>query len=167
VWTLAAAAVILAAYAATPLGSSLIGRGGPPDMAAYSAETPLGAAAWLREHPPRGQVFNTYEYGDYLLWAGPAGLRVFVASHAHLVPADAWQDYLRVINLAEGWQRVLDRYGVEVVVVSSTSSLADALRARDEWPLAYEDPRSVIFMRRGAAPDSKSRWPRGGAAKRE
>ncbi len=115
-----------------------------------SPQTPLAATAYLNAHPPRGQIFNTYEWGDYLIWAGPKGLRVFVASHAHLIPRDVWQDYLRVITLRSGWEKILDRYGVELAVLDpdQQADLVDALRDSPDWSIAQEDDRSVIFVRR-------------------
>jgi hypothetical protein len=116
----------------------------------FSAPTPVQAAEYLVENPPRGQIFNTLEWGDYLLWAGPPGLDVFVASHIHLVPRSVWQDYVRIITLDDGWQKILERYRINTAIVDDDqhAALADALRADPAWSVAYEDARGLIFVRR-------------------
>jgi hypothetical protein len=111
--------------------------------------TPIDAVAWLHQHPPQGQVFNTYEWGDYLLWAGPPDLRVFVASHAHLVPRGVWTDYMRVSETFTGWEAALDRYDVTTVIVDrrGRAVLVTLLRRDADWDVVYEDPIAVIFSR--------------------
>jgi hypothetical protein len=116
----------------------------------FSAQTPVAVAEYLVENPPRGQVFNTLEWGDYLLWAGPARLEVFVASHVHLIPRSVWQDCVRVITLDDGWQKILERYRINTAIVDDDqhAALADALRADPAWSVAYEDAQGLIFVRR-------------------
>jgi hypothetical protein len=156
-WTIATAAAALTCFFVTPIGTALI-HGPPADHAAAAQQlrqcasrlTPVDAVAWLNQHPPRGQVFNTYEWGDYLLWAGPPDLQVFVASHAHLVPRDVWIDYMRVSETFTGWEAALDRHGVNTVIVDrrGRAALVTFLRRDADWNVAYEDPIAVIFVRR-------------------
>lgn len=93
------------------------------------------------------------EWGDYLLWAGPPGLEVFAASHAHLLPPPVWQDYVRVITLDDVWQEILRQYRVNTVIVDDDqhAALADALRTDPEWSLAYKDETALVFVRRASA----------------
>jgi len=148
-WTLATVITVCGVAGVSPLGVALLNGSQPDARKSLSPQTPLAAADYLNAHPPQGQIFNTYEWGDYLLWAGPKGLRVFVASHAHLIPTEVWQDYLRVISLRSGWEKILDRYRVTVAVLDADQhgDLVDALRADDHWSLVFEDDRSAIFAR--------------------
>jgi hypothetical protein len=148
-WLALAAVTTCGIVACSPLGIALLHGARTDPGESLSPQTPLGATDYLNAHPPRGQIFNTYEWGDYLLWAGPKGLRVFVASHAHLVPTNVWQDYLSVITLRSGWQKILDRYGVNVAVLDPDQhdDLVDRLRSSSDWSLAYEDDRSTVFVR--------------------
>jgi hypothetical protein len=116
----------------------------------FSVQTPVEAAEYLVENPPRGQIFNTLEWGDYLLWAGPARLQVFAASHVHLIPRPAWQDYVRIITLDDGWQKILERYRINTAIVDDDrhAALADALREDAAWAVVYEDAQGLIFVRR-------------------
>ena len=117
---------------------------------AVSRFTPLGAVEFLKKNPPKGQVFNTYEWGDYLLWAGPKNMQIFAASHAHLIPTDVWDHYMQIINVESGWDNRLDRYGVNTVVVDHTyrSALINRLKQSEKWRVRYEDDVAVVFVRR-------------------
>jgi len=150
VWSVASIGLAWICFAYTPFGTTLLH--GQPERAhlSLSNQTPVTAAAYLNEHPPIGQIFNTYEWGDYLVWAGPADLKVFVASHAHLVPEEVWQDYLHVIHLTAGWENVLDRYSVNTIVIDHhrRESLIERIRQSDDWQLNYDDATAAIFTRR-------------------
>ena len=161
-WTFLAAVAIGGAAACSPLGVLLLQGRRPDPFESLSPQTPLGATDYLNAHPPDGQIFNTYEWGDYLLWAGPRGCAFFVASHAHLIPVPVWQDYIRVITLKSGWERILDRYGVSVAVLDAGqhAQLVDALCGKADWSVAYEDDRSAVFVRA-----QRFAWPMGGQKK--
>lgn len=118
-----------------------------------SRETPVAAVDWLREHPPAGLVFNVFEWGDYLLWAGPADVKVFVTSQAHLVPSEIWRDYMSVINQSSGSSDVFDRYDVQTLLLDKAEhdGLIYSLRENKQWKRSYEDELAVIFTRQAAA----------------
>ncbi len=115
-----------------------------------SVNTPVEATKYLVEHPPQGLVFNTYEWGDYLVWAGPQDMQVMVTSHAHLVPHEVWDDYMGMIEMRSGWDSMLDRYGVNTVVLDKQyrSGMIDRFRQTEDWRRVYEDDRAAIFERR-------------------
>jgi hypothetical protein len=143
-------------FAFTPFGNTLL-HGQPKDpkvaaarhQKALSRLTPLGITDHLNAEPPVGQVFNTYEWGDYLTWAGPNGMQLFLNSHAHLVPREVWQDYM-AISAASNWEAKFDNYSVNTVVVDQQdrSALIRALKSKkDVWELSYEDGIGAVFRR--------------------
>ena len=144
-------------FAFTPFGVTLL-HGQPKDpqvlakryQKAVSQLTPLGVTAHLNEEPPVGQVFNIYEWGDYLTWAGPKGMQVFVNSHAHLVPTEVWKDYLLISSAGGNWEQKLDQYSVNTVVVdvAQRAALIKALALKkDVWELTYEDGVGAVYRR--------------------
>jgi hypothetical protein len=149
VWTGVVCIAVFSALVASPLGRSLA-AGKLEVRDSVSSFTPVSATDYLREHPPDGLVFNTYEWGDYLLWAGPPGLQAFVNSHAHLIPPDDWRDYLRILRQEAGWRELLDRYDVNTVVVDplNRGALIASLRADPAWRVDFEDRVAVILTRR-------------------
>jgi len=144
--------------AITPL-ASVVRSGLPDDPKVAEATlrrnvsllTPINAVNYLNEYPPVGQVFNTYEWGDYLLWAGPKNIEVFTASHAHLIPEEVWNDSLLIQSGASNWHSKLDRYGVNTIIVDQQrrGDFIGALEAKsDIWDKAYADNVSAVFKRR-------------------
>lgn len=145
-------------FFSSPFGITLLR--GQPEQARQRADqlarstsphTPLGAVGHLHEHPPVGLVYNTYEWGDFLLFAGPRDIEVFTNSHAHLIPRQVWLDGLAIHYARLGWQQRLDRYSVNTVVlnVHRNTHLVRALKRADQtWEIAYQDHLAIIFRRR-------------------
>ena len=152
-WTAITCGIAWIFFAWTPFGMTFL-HGKTPELSkSVSRQTPLGAVDWLKQHPPSGLIFNPYEWGDFLVWAGPENLKVFVTSHAHLVPHEVWRDYLNVVNTGSNWEEVFDRYGVETIVadVSEHATLISKLKENSLWKRNYEDRLAVIFTRQTTA----------------
>jgi hypothetical protein len=89
-WSVVTGGLIWICFAYTPFGLTLLhGRPADPEAAAeqfrrsVSDQTPIDAVEYLKTKQLQGQLFNTYEWGDYLLWAGPENVRrVARASHS-------------------------------------------------------------------------------------
>lgn len=149
--TLFSTSFALTCFMLTPLGMALMLGRHEPTRKSVSSDTPVFAAEYLHLHPPDGPVFNTYEWGDYLQWAGPRDLPLFVNSHAHLIPREVWRDYMRVIELREGWEETLDRYGFTTIVIdrANRESLIQALGKNPKWKSPpVEQEGQVIFLRK-------------------
>ncbi len=145
-------------FAYTPFGGTVL-HGGPktPEEAqkrfekSVSRSTPLEAAKYLKQHPPQGQIYNTFDWGDYLLWAGPENLQVFAASHVHLIPEEVWEHYNAVSHGSSSWQAIMDRYSVNTIVLrpSRHPALVDRIKQETEkWKTAYESNTTIIFERK-------------------
>ncbi len=118
---------------------------------------PTGAAAYLAAmaNPPR-RLFNSYEWGGYLMLDAP-GVPIFIDGRAGTVYDDAvGRAYLTLLGAKRGWRRELDAYGIDAVLVVVGSPLASVLRSqRPPWRVAHIDPRSVLLFR----PDDQARTP--------
>lgn len=158
-WSVITAGILWICFAFTPFGGRLLhGNEGKLNLEKQvSRQTPLGVVEHLKKladqnRLPRGQMFNTYEWGDYLLWAGPPKLKVFLASHVHLVPREVWKDYITISEVASGWEEMLDRYGVNSIVVDEAThaGLIGTLRQSENWRQTYSDNVGAVFLRRKA-----------------
>lgn len=149
-WTVVTVGLIWICFAYSPLGVRII-HGKPPKFEkAVTTDTPRAVVKYLNEKKPQGQIFNTYEWGDFLQWAGPPGMKIFVNSHAHLVPREVWQAYMQISEVQAGWEEALDRYGVNTIVVDQQyrQALIKKLKESDKWKLDFEKA-NVDFERDG------------------
>jgi hypothetical protein len=149
-------AVLLAALLITGLA-----RGRFFQLRAALWQFPSGASDFLRSHAISQPMFNTYEYGGYLIWRLWPLERTFVDGRA--LNESVYQDYRRILYnggspnlLGPESQRLLDRYAVRVIVMNSFEYVTGAFYplalalgnpSNEDWKLVYEDPQSVVFMR--------------------
>ncbi len=110
---------------------------------------PVRAVEWLKNASPRppGPLYNSYNWGGYLIWALPDE-PVFADGRTD-VYGEFLLDYVKVMYVRPGWQDVLDRYGVRLVLTERDSFLAAMLATQPEWRLAYSDDQAMIYIRRG------------------
>lgn len=146
----------LAALLAVGIGAAMA-RGSFFQLRTADWKVPKGAADFLAAHHITGPMFNTYEYGGYLIWRGQ---RTFIDGRA--LSESVFQDYARILynhdasdGLPSG-EELLNRYGVQVIVMNTFEYatgpvylLAPALAdpAQTAWKLVYNDPQALVFMR--------------------
>lgn len=145
--TALAALAWAAAIVSSPLGQSAI-LGRPLDLATQvSARSPVAAAQFLRAHPPAGLVCNRYEWGDYLLWAGPPGIQLFVDSQVQVIPPAVWRDQLAITAGSPRSLARLVEYRVEVVLLDPQRQEPLArLLEQAGWTLTYVDPQQLVAI---------------------
>ncbi|MFO1019547.1 MAG: hypothetical protein U0903_02425 [Planctomycetales bacterium] len=149
-WSVAMLGLVWIGFAMSPLGVRLLHHRTPEFSKLVSEGTPIHAVEYLRKNPPQGQLFNTFEWGDYLLFAGPENLQVFCNSHAHLIPAEVWQSYLSIAHGSAQSTDLLDRYGVNAVIVDLArhDALISALKKNPDWEERYRDGLAIILIRK-------------------
>ena len=100
---------------------------------------PSGVAQALREQIATGsRVATPQTWTSWLEWAAPeAGY--LVDSRFELFPAEVWADYTLISEAGSGASASLDRWGVDVIVVSAGSAVPDG------WTVVYEDPDGSVL----------------------
>jgi hypothetical protein len=120
-----------------------------------------GAGAALLDHAPAGvtaslhdvlepgdRVFNPQLWGSWLEYRFPDA-PMFDDSRIEVFPTSVWHDYDRVSAAGDGWQGILDRWGIDVVVASRSqqASLISVIRSDPGWRLIHEDPDGLVLVR--------------------
>ena len=142
-----AAVLILMAVFAAARWQSLVRR-----QAATEAELfPQQAVEFLRSEGSSLRLLAYYDWGGYVIWKLYPRERVFVDGRADLYGDDLIDQFKTAVELRRGWQGVLDEWGVEAVLIPTSSPLAQALALQPHWVVRYRDPKATVFLRIGAA----------------
>ncbi len=107
---------------------------------------PVAAVEYLRDNPPSGNMFNSYNWGGYLMYALP-DVPVYVDGRTDLYGDAFLTSYLQAATGADGWRETLDAYDIGFTVIESESGLARALSDEPGWRLAYDDSMAAVFTR--------------------
>jgi len=115
---------------------------------AQQQTAPVRAVEWLKQNRLTGPMYNSYNWGGYLLWALPQE-PVFVDGRTDLYDDEFLREYVRVTFVRPDWQQVLDRYGVRLALTEHESFLATLLATQPDWRLVYSDDQAVLYAREG------------------
>ena len=113
----------------------------------YVQRVPVEAAAFLQDELPPGTLFNSYNWGGYLIWAAPSH-PVYVDSRADLMGDPLLLRFLSIYTAQPGWQEKLAQDQIDTIFVESGSPLALLLSDDSGWEPVYRDDLAVIFTRR-------------------
>ncbi len=113
--------------------------------AKIDATYPTEAIQWIKVNRPAGHLFNSYNWGGYLIWA----LRdypVFIDGRADLYGDEIIGEWWAIMAGGEMAQELLDEWGVNLILVEANWQGVNGL-SEYGWELLYQDEMSVIYGR--------------------
>ena len=140
-WTLLLLVVLAALVTATR-----------PLLPAYAAQEleeslPVDAVTFIEDNKLPRELFNSYNWGGYLIWRLHPHYPVFIDGRTDLYDDAFIRRYLRVALARDDWQDTLDEYGINVILIERDSDLTNLLRYVSEWVPVYADDLAVVFVR--------------------
>jgi len=108
---------------------------------------PVQAVDWLEQNPQDGKMFNQFVWGGYILYRMWPDEVVFIDGQTDFYGEALMREYIEVITLTDGWEKILERHDVSWMLIPRNEMLAQYLYTVDDWTVIYEDDTSVIFRR--------------------
>jgi hypothetical protein len=108
---------------------------------------PVAAVDALEGSAPEGPVFNEFTWGGYLLYRLWPEKQVFIDGQTDFYGEGLTREYLAVIDASPGWEEILDRYGVEWIILPPDRTVSPWLDQSAEWERQYEDETAVVWIR--------------------
>lgn len=92
------------------------------------------------------ELFHQNNWGGYILYSYP-DVRIFLDGHLDYFGEALVREYLGIRNLSPGWERQLDRYGINWALTMPTAPISQALDLSRDWDRIYEDEIAVVHVR--------------------
>jgi hypothetical protein len=104
--------------------------------------------ALQRVAEPGERLFNPETWGSWFELNLPRNPTA-VDSRIEVFPASVWRKYVQVSFGQEGWQTVLDRWDVDIVVaeVGEQRDLIPRILKDPGWRLVHRDDQGYVFIR--------------------
>lgn len=140
-------------FALSPSSQHVLGGSGRSPQQLYQEDTPLKLTEYLAKNPIKGPVFNPQHWGDWLIVEGGGAGKVLLSTMIHHVPQRVWQDALHIGNAGPGWERTLQKYGIETVILDKKHQplLATVIKRSPNWRVRYDDDRALVATWRETA----------------
>lgn len=112
-----------------------------------ASEFPAQAAAWVEAEGHSGPLYNSADWGSYLMWRLP-DLPVAIDGRLHLYGDQRAFRFHNTCNGIPGWEEDPDLAAARLVILRAQAPLGSLLRRDPRFQLAHEDPVAVVFVRR-------------------
>jgi len=108
---------------------------------------PVEAAQVIADRDIQEPIFCPDQWGGYLIYRLYPQTKVLVDDRHDLYGDQFLKDYLKIVFVQPGWNKLLDDKHVNWVLVQKNSSLGTILEQTPPWKLDHEDGTAVLFHR--------------------
>ena len=108
-------------------------------------ELPQKAVSWIIENHPQGRLFNSYNWGGYLIWTLPQ-YPVFIDGRADLYGDELMREWSDITTGTDKGLLLLDQWQIKIILLESQAPLIPKLSSLG-WQQVFKDEKSVIWTR--------------------
>ena len=107
---------------------------------------PKAAVDYIKlQHPPQ-PIFNEYTWGGYIIWRLYPDYPVYIDGRADIFGGRMVEEFLQMNDGKPRWRELLQRYGMQTVLIKRDSPLASLLNDDSHWQKVFEDNQAVILV---------------------
>jgi len=109
-------------------------------------EYPVGTLKFMRDNKLKGNIYNSYLFGGYLIFNYPE-LKVFIDGRTPTVysPNFFWKS--RHTQNGKDWERLVEEYGITIALVKLGRPNCKVLYKSKGWTPVVFDDISVLYLR--------------------
>jgi hypothetical protein len=127
---------------------------------------PAGAIETLRGDPS-ARIFTFDQWGDYLIYRLYPRTKVFVDGRSDFYGDDFEEKCIAVLNVKYDWEKTLDGFGVDTILLPPSAPLAGALKESSRWRVVYDDGVALVFRFAQKTADESNAAATGGGTGRD
>ena len=110
---------------------------------------PAAATDFINAQKLPQPILNDYDWGGYIIWRLYPDYKVYIDGRADVYGEQILTSFFNTYEGRPGWSELLDRDGIQTVVIKPNVPLASLLRVTSSsWTSIYEDKQAVIFIRK-------------------
>lgn len=128
------------------------------------ARFPTGMVARHASLLAGARIYTQDQWADYLIYREWPKVRVFFDGRSDFYGGETATEYLQAMDGRPGWNKVLEKYRFDTVLVPPSAPLASLLKMSADWQLVDDDGQAVLFRKRGPVGQQAAAWFAGGCA---
>jgi hypothetical protein len=107
-------------------------------------QIPLEAFEFIVEEKPEGALFNSYNWGGYVVWTLYPDYLSFVDGRTDLFTDEILNEYLNAWLAKPGWQTFLEEWEIQWALLEIDSPLSKAM-IYDGWKVLFQNEQAIIL----------------------
>lgn len=107
---------------------------------------PSGAVSYLTTYTLRGNLFNEYDWGGYLIFELYPERKVFIDGRADIHIKTTVPDYLKIMHYEKGWEATVKKYDMRIFLLRKNNVLARILREKVHFRVVFEDNVCILLV---------------------
>jgi hypothetical protein len=111
------------------------------------AQLPAQAVQFIQENHPPGPLFNSYNWGGYLIYKLWPEYPVYIDGRTDLYQDEFIRRYLQVMAADEGWEKTLAEANINLVLIENQSGLDRFMALSPLWREVYREELAVVYVR--------------------
>jgi hypothetical protein len=137
----------LASVAGAAVVAALLYAPSPPKLfrAEFDPKSHPAAAIETLRSDPSARIFTFDQWGDYLIYRLYPRTKVFVDGRSDFYGDDFEQKCADVLNVRYDWEKTLNGFGVDTILLPPSAPLAGALKESSRWRVVYDDGVALVF----------------------
>jgi tetratricopeptide (TPR) repeat protein len=114
---------------------------------------PEGVVQFIKEHGIQGNIFNSFDYGGFLIWHLYPQLKVFIDGRAETVYSeDFFWLHRQGLENERVWKRLVYEYDIDMVLIDDKRDIGYRLFVKHldddpSWSLVAFDDVSVLYLK--------------------
>ncbi|HEY6040666.1 MAG TPA: hypothetical protein VIX58_00930 [Anaerolineae bacterium] len=112
------------------------------------ATYPVHAANFIQASHPPAPLYNTYNWGGYLIWQLYPEYQVFIDGRADVYTDPFFRAYADAQNDEFKGLALLTQYGIRTAIFPAGDALAGALSRDPAWQVIFRDSVAVVLTRK-------------------
>lgn len=138
-WAMVAAIVVVGMVGFTAY------RVRPSVLAKARQETyPAAACDFVQRNGMKGKIFNSYDWGGYLIWRLPES-KVSMDGRANVYGDEALKRYIDTFTAQKNWNTDPAMQESDFAVLETAAPVTQLLRQDKRFQLLYEDDHATVF----------------------
>lgn len=123
-----------------------------------SSSYPEGTVAFMKSERIRGNIYNEYVFGGYLILNYPE-VKVFIDGRTPTVYSPYFFWTSRLVNDAVRWKRLVAEHSISIALIKLETPLCSMLHEDEGWTAVSFDDVSVLYLKRASGfREVISRW---------
>jgi len=110
-----------------------------------AARYPAKAVEFLQKDGSADTIFTDDTWGGYLIYRLYPANKVFIDGRSDFYGSTFNEKYLDVMKVRYGWEKNLDQYHVNAILLPVETPLAATLKESPRWRAVYDDGVAILF----------------------